>query len=243
MSSPPIDPLIDPVMNEMGSFNYQWSPLIPVYETKKERWTRPSGWPAPAPPPTSPASVTPSSTSPSFISHHASSPIHLLSQFHAVPCQVASVRLLVDRDTDVVLSKSDANNGGAFTVPKSGAESIFPPLNKDVMPRMQTIVVRDLDGKRWEFTHVYRGEPLRHLLRAMNYVKEEHQFDCLAYIRKITTRNAFFRDPTSCFLKCIMPGWNMPWNTPSVMPKHLAPANVHPQVQMKWRVSSQMFSK
>ncbi|KAK1273212.1 Auxin response factor 10 [Acorus gramineus] len=146
--------------------------------------------------------------SPELHSHHASSPIHLLSQSHAVPCQVASVRLLVDRDTDEVfyrltlrpttttttvggggestdsvvvgpppeamsqarsfakvLSKSDANNGGALTVPKSGAESIFPPLNKDVTPRMQTIVVRDLHGKRWEFTHVYRGEPLRHLLR------------------------------------------------------------------------------
>ncbi|KAK1273211.1 Auxin response factor 10 [Acorus gramineus] len=147
--------------------------------------------------------------SPELHAHHASSPI----QFHAatasplVPCQIASVRLLVDRDTDEVfyrltlrpttttvggggestdsvvvgsppeamsqvrsfakvLSKSDVYNGGAFTVPKSGAESIFPPLNKDATPPTQTIVVRDLHGKRWEFTHVYRGEPRRHLLQA-----------------------------------------------------------------------------
>ncbi|KAL9271674.1 Auxin response factor 18-like protein [Drosera capensis] len=63
-----------------------------------------------------------------------------------------------------VLTQSDANNGGGFSVPRFCAELIFPPLNYDVDPPVQNIGVRDVHGKTWQFRHIYRGVPRRHLL-------------------------------------------------------------------------------
>ncbi|XP_030477926.1 auxin response factor 18-like [Cannabis sativa] len=69
-----------------------------------------------------------------------------------------------------VLTQSDANNGGGFSVPKKLAETIFPPLNyKITKPGIenlpsQDILARDYRGNIWKFRHVYRGNPLRHLL-------------------------------------------------------------------------------
>ncbi|GAB2217567.1 hypothetical protein Drorol1_Dr00000766 [Drosera rotundifolia] len=63
-----------------------------------------------------------------------------------------------------VLTQSDANNGGGFSVPRFCAELIFPPLNYDVDPPVQNIGVRDVHGKVWQFRHIYRGVPRRHLL-------------------------------------------------------------------------------
>lgn len=63
-----------------------------------------------------------------------------------------------------VLTQSDANNGGGFSVPRACAESIFPPLNFDADPPVQTITVRDVHGTAWAFRHIYRGTPRRHLL-------------------------------------------------------------------------------
>ncbi|KAL2339847.1 hypothetical protein Fmac_007787 [Flemingia macrophylla] len=63
-----------------------------------------------------------------------------------------------------ILTPSDANNGGGFSVPRFCADSIFPPLNfKDETPT-QTLVVTDVHGHPWEFRHIYRGTPRRHLL-------------------------------------------------------------------------------
>ncbi|KAL9272975.1 Auxin response factor 17-like protein [Drosera capensis] len=63
-----------------------------------------------------------------------------------------------------VLTQSDANNGGGFSVPRFCAELIFPPLKYDVDPPVQNIGVRDVHGKVWQFRHIYRGVPRRHLL-------------------------------------------------------------------------------
>ncbi|KAF3775301.1 Auxin response factor 16 [Nymphaea thermarum] len=63
-----------------------------------------------------------------------------------------------------VLTQSDANNGGGFSVPRACADSIFPPLNFDADPPVQTINVRDVHGTTWAFRHIYRGTPRRHLL-------------------------------------------------------------------------------
>ncbi|XAR62630.1 hypothetical protein NMG60_11017465 [Bertholletia excelsa] len=63
-----------------------------------------------------------------------------------------------------ILTPSDANNGGGFSVPRFCADSIFPPLNYAADPPVQTITIRDVHGVAWEFRHIYRGTPRRHLL-------------------------------------------------------------------------------
>ncbi|KAK1403643.1 Auxin response factor [Heracleum sosnowskyi] len=75
----------------------------------------------------------------------------------------------VEDENDVVsfskiLTPSDANNGGGFSVPRFCADSIFPPLNFEADPPVQNLGVRDVHGVVWEFRHIYRGTPRRHLL-------------------------------------------------------------------------------
>ncbi|XP_038704495.1 auxin response factor 17 isoform X2 [Tripterygium wilfordii] len=63
-----------------------------------------------------------------------------------------------------ILTPSDANNGGGFSVPRFCADSIFPPLNFQAEPPVQTLTLTDVHGTRWDFRHIYRGTPRRHLL-------------------------------------------------------------------------------
>jgi len=63
-----------------------------------------------------------------------------------------------------VLTPSDANNGGGFSVPRFCADSIFPPLDYDDDPPVQNIRISDVNGEVWDFRHIYRGTPRRHLL-------------------------------------------------------------------------------
>ncbi|XP_043712769.1 auxin response factor 17-like isoform X3 [Telopea speciosissima] len=63
-----------------------------------------------------------------------------------------------------ILTPSDANNGGGFSVPRFCADSIFPPLDYKAEPPVQNIDVTDVHGMVWEFRHIYRGTPRRHLL-------------------------------------------------------------------------------
>ncbi|XP_022766367.1 auxin response factor 17-like isoform X1 [Durio zibethinus] len=63
-----------------------------------------------------------------------------------------------------ILTPSDANNGGGFSVPRFCADSIFPPLDYNAEPPVQTLSVTDVRGCVWEFRHIYRGTPRRHLL-------------------------------------------------------------------------------
>ncbi|KAK7351153.1 hypothetical protein VNO77_10389 [Canavalia gladiata] len=63
-----------------------------------------------------------------------------------------------------ILTPSDANNGGGFSVPRFCADSIFPPLNFQADPPVQNLSVTDVHGFTWEFRHIYRGTPRRHLL-------------------------------------------------------------------------------
>ncbi|XP_052113852.1 auxin response factor 17-like [Arachis duranensis] len=62
-----------------------------------------------------------------------------------------------------ILTRSDANNGGGFSVPRFCADLIFPPLNFEEDPPVQTLRITDLHGAVWEFRHIYRGTPRRHL--------------------------------------------------------------------------------
>lgn len=62
------------------------------------------------------------------------------------------------------LTPSDANNGGGFSVPRFCADTIFPPLDFNADPPVQLLSVRDVHGAVWNFRHIYRGTPRRHLL-------------------------------------------------------------------------------
>ncbi|KAJ8570823.1 hypothetical protein K7X08_037795 [Anisodus acutangulus] len=62
------------------------------------------------------------------------------------------------------LTQSDANNGGGFSVPRYCADTIFPLLDYDVDPPVQTLIAKDVHGKTWQFRHIFRGTPKRHLL-------------------------------------------------------------------------------
>ncbi|XP_072969937.1 auxin response factor 17-like [Typha angustifolia] len=63
-----------------------------------------------------------------------------------------------------ILTPSDANNGGGFSMPRFCADSVLPQLNFAADPPAQNISVRDVHGEWWEFRHIYRGTPRRHLL-------------------------------------------------------------------------------
>ncbi|KAL7128420.1 hypothetical protein ABFS83_14G315800 [Erythranthe nasuta] len=63
-----------------------------------------------------------------------------------------------------ILTPSDANNGGGFSVPRSCAEMIFPPLDFAADPPVQNLTLKDTNNNAWEFRHIYRGTPRRHLL-------------------------------------------------------------------------------
>ncbi|KAE8683258.1 Auxin response factor 10 [Hibiscus syriacus] len=62
------------------------------------------------------------------------------------------------------LTQSGANNGGGFSVPRYCAETIFPRLDYNAEPPVQTILAKDVHGEVWKFRHIYRGTPRRHLL-------------------------------------------------------------------------------
>ncbi|KAJ1273599.1 hypothetical protein BS78_06G294400 [Paspalum vaginatum] len=63
------------------------------------------------------------------------------------------------------LTNSDANNGGGFSVPRYCADHVFPRLDLDSSRTpVQNITVTDMDGAEWQFRHIYRGTPRRHLL-------------------------------------------------------------------------------
>ncbi|MQL72757.1 hypothetical protein Taro_005088 [Colocasia esculenta] len=63
-----------------------------------------------------------------------------------------------------VLTPSDANNGGGFSVPRFCADSIFPPLDYSDDPPVQSLKILDVHSTQWDFRHIYRGTPRRHLL-------------------------------------------------------------------------------
>ncbi|KAL1819749.1 hypothetical protein ACET3Z_014618 [Daucus carota] len=99
----------------------------------------------------------------------------VFAKMHLVPVPSDQSVLLrneqgdVEDENDVVsfskiLTPSDANNGGGFSVPRFCADSIFPALNFEADPPVQNLGVRDVHGVVWEFRHIYRGTPRRHLL-------------------------------------------------------------------------------
>ncbi|KAI4380238.1 hypothetical protein MLD38_006453 [Melastoma candidum] len=62
------------------------------------------------------------------------------------------------------LTASDTSTHGGFSVPRRAAEKIFPPLDFSMQPPAQELVARDLHDNVWNFRHIFRGQPKRHLL-------------------------------------------------------------------------------
>ncbi|KAI5434106.1 hypothetical protein KIW84_021102 [Lathyrus oleraceus] len=62
------------------------------------------------------------------------------------------------------LTQSDANNGGALSVPIKCATKIFPPLDYNTESPSQDVSVTDFHGVVWNFRHVFSGTPKRHLI-------------------------------------------------------------------------------
>ncbi|KAL2893126.1 Auxin response factor 17 [Bienertia sinuspersici] len=91
-----------------------------------------------------------------------------------------------------ILTPSDANNGGALSVPVQCAGMIFPKLNFALKRPWQNLLISDVKGNQWKFIHVYRGYPTRHLLttgwsifvNAKNIIAG----DTVVFIRNIQTK-------------------------------------------------------
>jgi auxin response factor len=62
------------------------------------------------------------------------------------------------------LTASDTSTHGGFSVPRRAAEDCLPLLDYNMNPPCQELVAKDLHGKEWNFRHIYRGHPRRHLL-------------------------------------------------------------------------------
>lgn len=94
-----------------------------------------------------------------------------------------------------ILTPSDANNGGGFSVPRFCADSIFPPLDFDAERPVQTLFITDISGKVFEFRHIYRGTPRRHLLTTgwSKFVNSKQLVagDSVVFVRKKSTGELF----------------------------------------------------
>ncbi|XP_073145707.1 auxin response factor 1-like isoform X2 [Henckelia pumila] len=58
------------------------------------------------------------------------------------------------------LTASDTSTHGGFSVLRKHADDCLPPLQ----PPWQELVASDLHGNQWNFRHIFRGQPRRHLL-------------------------------------------------------------------------------
>ncbi|KAL9234646.1 hypothetical protein vseg_009496 [Gypsophila vaccaria] len=110
-----------------------------------------------------------------YLAEHATDEVFASITLQKVSPQLLGEQVRVGRSEDndnyndvvsfaKVLTPSDANNGGGFSVPRFCADSIFPPLDFTADPPVQNIRVRDVRGETFEFRHIYRGTPRRHLL-------------------------------------------------------------------------------
>ncbi|KAK3022635.1 hypothetical protein RJ639_047444 [Escallonia herrerae] len=119
-----------------------------------------------------------------------------------------------------ILTPSDANNGGGFSVPRFCADSIFPPLNFAADPPVQNIFITDVHGAVWEFRHIYRGTPRRHLLTTgwSKFVngKKLVAGDSVVFMRNSRNRQLFVgvRRAVRSNADC---GWR--WDCPAGLPK------------------------
>nr|XP_043626664.1 auxin response factor 18-like [Erigeron canadensis] len=63
-----------------------------------------------------------------------------------------------------VLTASDTSTHGGFSVLRKHANECLPPLDMAQPTPTQELVAKDLHGTEWQFKHIFRGQPRRHLL-------------------------------------------------------------------------------
>ncbi|CAI0400767.1 unnamed protein product [Linum tenue] len=63
-----------------------------------------------------------------------------------------------------IITHSDASSHGGFFIPRKYAIDCLPPLDMSQPSPSQVLVARDLHGYEWQFCHIYRGRPRRHLM-------------------------------------------------------------------------------
>lgn len=63
-----------------------------------------------------------------------------------------------------VLTASDTSTHGGFSVLRKHANECLPPLDMSQQTPTQELIARDLHGNEWQFKHIFRGQPRRHLL-------------------------------------------------------------------------------
>ncbi|KAI3460626.1 hypothetical protein Pfo_017289 [Paulownia fortunei] len=94
-----------------------------------------------------------------------------------------------------ILTPSDANNGGGFSVPRFCADMIFPRLDFAAEPPVQNLTLKDTHNNAWEFRHIYRGTPRRHLLTTgwSKFVNAKRLVagDSVVFMRKKSTNELF----------------------------------------------------
>ncbi|CAI9764062.1 unnamed protein product [Fraxinus pennsylvanica] len=95
-----------------------------------------------------------------------------------------------------ILTPSDTKNEGGFFVPRYCADLIFPRLDLSAEPPMcQNLVIKDTFNYAWEFRHVYRGTPPRHMLTTgWNMFVNNKQLapgDSVVFMSKTSTNELF----------------------------------------------------
>ncbi|KAL1532219.1 Auxin response factor 9 [Salvia divinorum] len=63
-----------------------------------------------------------------------------------------------------VLTASDTSTHGGFSVLRKHANECLPPLDMSQQIPTQELIAKDLHGNEWQFKHIFRGQPRRHLL-------------------------------------------------------------------------------
>ncbi|XP_051137365.1 auxin response factor 9-like isoform X2 [Andrographis paniculata] len=63
-----------------------------------------------------------------------------------------------------VLTASDTSTHGGFSVLRKHANECLPPLDMSQQTPTQELIAKDLHGMEWQFKHIFRGQPRRHLL-------------------------------------------------------------------------------
>ncbi|XP_052202812.1 auxin response factor 17-like [Diospyros lotus] len=116
-----------------------------------------------------------------------------------------------------VLTISDTNIGGVFSVPRFCAESIFPPVDSSENPPVQTLAIKDVHNVVWEFRHIYRGMPRRHLLTTgwSKFVNKKRLTygDTVLFMKKPTTGELFVGVKRLSRREGPGAGWE--WNSPA----------------------------
>ncbi|OIV97014.1 hypothetical protein TanjilG_03588 [Lupinus angustifolius] len=64
------------------------------------------------------------------------------------------------------LTASDTSTHGGFSVLRRHADECLPPLDMTKQPPTQELVAKDLHSNEWQFRHIFRGQPRRHLLQS-----------------------------------------------------------------------------